>query len=60
MLTHEPDVVSHEIVFVQLQFESEGVIAKAAFERSITPVVSRNMMVLRESLIWLVADFLPL
>jgi len=45
LLAHESNVVSHEIVFVQLQFESEGALTNAAFERSITSVVSRDVMI---------------
>ena len=58
LLAHESNVVSHEIVFVQLQFESEGALTNAAFERSITALVSRDVMILKDSLvfIWLIAE----
>jgi len=45
LLAHGSYIVSHEIVFVQLQFESEGALTNAAFERSITSVVSRDVMI---------------
>ena len=46
LLAHEADIVRPQIVIVQLEFEREGIVAHATFERSVTTMIGRYMMIL--------------
>jgi len=45
LLAHEADIVRPQIVIVQLKFEREGIVAHAAFERSVSAMIRRYMMI---------------
>jgi len=45
LLAHEANVVSSQIMIVQLQFERERVVADAAFERRIAAMIRRYVMI---------------
>jgi len=45
LLAHEADIVRPQIVIVQLEFEREGIVAHATFERSVTTMIGRYMMI---------------
>jgi len=48
---HETDVVSSQIVLVQLKFERKGIVTNTAFKRTITTVICRDMMVQRSDVV---------
>ena len=47
LLAHEANVVSSQIMIVELQLECERIVANAAFKRRIAAMIRRYVMILR-------------